>query len=56
LSRGVSVKVHQTILKLASRVMEEQAWLGYGSVDEFVEDAVRRRLELLVYLSSLEVA
>jgi len=56
LSRRVSVKVHRAILNLVSRVMEEQAWLGYGSVEEFVEDAVRHRLEFLVYLSSLEVA
>ena len=48
----VEVKFNQKFYESIQKLLEENPWLGFGSVEEFVEDAVKWRMEQLTYLEA----
>jgi len=40
--------------KLISEVLQRNPWLGYDSIEEFLEEASRVRLEALLHLEALQ--
>jgi len=50
----VKIEIDESTVKLAERVLRKHRWLGFDSIDEFVLDTIRQRLELLLSLPDLQ--
>ena len=46
----VEVKIEAKLVELIGKALKKHKWLGFNSVEEFVEDAIRVRVELLLLL------
>ena len=46
----VKVKIEAKLVELIEKALKKHEWLGFNSVDEFVEDAIKIRVELLLSL------
>ena len=46
----MEVKIEAKLVELIEKALRKHNWLGFNSVEEFVEDAIRLRVELLLLL------
>ena len=47
---NVKVKIEAKLVELIQKALKRHKWLGLNSVEEFVDDAIRVRVELLLLL------